>query len=217
MQGDADLCNRIVLTFDDATQQHQQIPLTFEDVQQQLRAGRSFGDTSRRAVERPFSAFGVTTIGEAGRLGNLLLDLGEFDEGGLKNNLRVNFISWYLEAVELHKYKLIKVESDKLDQINAAREAQGFEPFDYFRIRSITRQSDLTVEISAQAYPLEYYERLELLTVGPPVDPTPPGTGGFDPDDPNGPARNRLPWDVTLPEISYTADTIVLRIGSEEI
>jgi len=218
MQADADLCNRIVLTFDDGSQNNNQIPFTFEDVTQELKAGRSFGDTSRRAIERPFTAFGVTTVGEAGRLGNLLLDLGEFDEGGLKNNLRVTFATWYLAAVELHKYQIIEVDSDKLDQINAARTAQGLEAFNYFRIRSLTRHSDLTVEISAQAYPVAYYDRLELLTVGPPTPPQPPDTGGgFDPDDPNGPGRGRVPFHVPLEDLGHNTDQIFFTIGETPV
>jgi hypothetical protein len=218
MQSDADLCNRVVLTFDDETQQNTQIPLTFDDMDQQLRAGHAFGDTSRRAVERQFNAFGVTNIGEAGRLGNLLLNLGEFDEGGLRNNLRVAFLTWYLATVELHKYQIIKIESDKLDQINATRTAAGLEPFSYFRIRSLTRKSDLTVEISAQAYPEVYYDRLELLNRGPALPPTiPGGDGGFDPADPNGPARGRLPYNVDLIDLTHNNDQVLFTVGKEPV
>lgn len=217
MQSDAELVNRIVLTFDDQTQENTQIPLTFENVTQQLRAGQAFGDTSRRAVERPYTAFGITSIGEAGRLGNLLLDLGEFDEGGVANNLRAEFVTWYLAAVELHKYQIIKIESDKLDQINAARTAQGLEAFDYFRIRSLKRSNDLTVEISAQAYPVLYYDRLELLNHGPVLPPTLPGEGGFDPEDPDGPGRGRLPFNVTLIALSHNDDQLFFTVGKEAI
>jgi hypothetical protein len=218
MQSDAELCNRVVLTFDDATQQNSQIPLTFDDLDQQLRAGHAFGDTSRRAVERQFTAFGVTAIGEAGRLGNLLLNLGEFDEGGTRNNLRVAFLTWYLATVELHKYQIIKIESDKLDQINATRTAQGLEPFIYFRIRSLTRKSDLMCEISAQAYPEIYYDRMELLNRGPVIPPTfPGGDGGFDPSDPNGPGRGRLPFDVPLIGLATTTDQLLFTIGKDAI
>jgi len=218
MQSDAELCNRVVLTFDDETQQNSQIPLTFENVDQQLRAGRAFGDTSRRAVEQQFTAFGITSIGEAGRLGNLLLDLGEFDEGGVQNNLRATFVTWYLSAVEVHKYQIIKIESDKLDRINDARTAQGLEAFNHFRVRSLTRRADLTVEISAQAYPVLYYDRLELLNRGPVLPPTTPGgDGGFDPDDPNGPERERLPFDVTLIDVHTTSDQLVFKIGEDPI
>src|SRR5207253_2474199 len=91
---DKQLTNRILLTDDAAAHQNAQVTLTFEDVAQQFKAGRTFGDFTRRAVEKPYTAFGVTDVGEAGRLGNLLLDLGEFDEGGLRNNLRVQFTTW---------------------------------------------------------------------------------------------------------------------------
>jgi hypothetical protein len=217
MQSDADLCNRLVLTFDDETQAHKQIPLTFEDITQQLKAGRAFGDTSRRSVEKQYPAFGVTTIGEAGRLGNLVLDLGEFDDGGLKNNLRADFVCWYLDAVELHKYQIIKLESDKLDSINTIRSAQDLEPFEYFRIRSIKRQADLKVAISAQVYPREYYDRLEFLTVGPELPPQPPGDGGFNPEDPNGPGRGRLPFTIGLSNVTHTADQVTFTIGASPV
>jgi hypothetical protein len=216
MQSDKDLPNRIVLTFDDATRQNHQVPLTFEDVDQQLRAGRAFGDTSRRAVEREFTAFGVTDAGEAGRLGNLLLYLGEFDEGGLINNLRVQFTTWYLYTVNLHKYQIIKVTSDKLDFVNSIRVSQGLEPFTYFRIRSMRRLTDLKVEISAQAYPVEYYEQLEMLTQSP-IQP-PSGLPDFDPDDPDGPnGRFKTPFDVPLLSVGHNDDQIFFTVGVEQL
>ncbi len=219
IQSDADLPNRIVLTYDDAAHENQQIPLTFEDVEQQLRAGRSFGDTSRRAVEKQYTAFGVTDAGEAGRLGNLLLDLGEFDEGGLQNNMRVEFTTWYLETVTLHKYQVIKVSSDKLDLINDLRADQGLEPFTYFRVRTIRRLPDLKVEISAQAYPVEYYERLELFTQGPGIPPSgipgtdPPDEPGPDEPTPDRPSPRRLPFDVGLLSLVHNDDQILFEVG----
>jgi hypothetical protein len=78
----------------------------------------------------------------------------------------------------------------------------------------MTRHSDLTVEISAQAYPVEYYERLELLTVGPDLPPTTPGgDGGFDPADPNGPARGRLPYAVELTGLGHNSDQFFFTVG----
>jgi len=216
IQSDADLPNRIVVNYDDATKENKQIPLTFEDVPQQLRAGRSFGDTTRRTVEREFVAFGVTDAGEAARLGNLLLDLGEFDEGGLRNNLRVIFTAWYLDAVNLHKYQVIRVASNKLDVLNDVRADQELEPFSYFRIRTIRRLPDLKVEISAQAYPVEYYERLELLTQGPGIPPSGPPT--TDPDDPDNPGpTHRLPFDLTLSGVSHNDDQILFTVGTEAV
>ena len=215
VQPDGELPNRIVLTFDDAAHENKQVPLTFEDVEQQLRAGRAFGDTSRRVVVREYTAFGVTDPGEAGRLGNLLLDLGEFDEGGLQNNLRFSFVTWYLETVGMHPYQIIKLDSAKLDVINTVRVAQGIEPFHYFRIRSLQRQPDLKVEIECQAYPVDYYERLELLTQGPPVPPS--GPPDDDPDDPDFPGRGRMPFNVGLTGVSHNDDQILFRVGRESL
>lgn len=214
IQADADLPNRVVLTFDDAAHENKQVPLTFEDVDQQLRAGRSFGDTSRRVVQKDYTAFGITDAGEAGRLGNLLLDLGEFDEGGIKNNLRFTLTTWYLDTVGVHKYQIIKLDSAKLDVINTIRAAQGLEPFTYFRVRSLKRMPDLKLEISCQAYPVDYYERLELLTQGPPIAPG--GPPDIDPDDPDGPGR-RPPFNVGLNSISHNDDQILFAVGSTAV
>jgi hypothetical protein len=210
IQADGDLPNRVVLTFDDAAHENKQVPITFEDVEQQLRAGRAFGDTSRRVVQKDYSAFGITDAGEAGRLGNLLLDLGEFDEGGVKNNLRFTLTTWYLETVNLTKYQIIKLDSAKLDAINAVRTLKGLEPFHYFRIRSLRRLPDLKVEISCQAYPVDYYELLELLTQGPPIVPG----GPLDPDplDPDSPGRRRIPFKVGLLSVGHNDDQIMFEI-----
>jgi hypothetical protein len=216
-QSDAELPNRVILTVDDAAHENKQVPLTFESVEQQLRAGRAFGDTSKRAVQKEYNAFGVTDMGEGGRLGNLLLDLGEFDEGGLQNNLRWKFTTWYLETVGLHPYRIIKIDCAKLDVINTARLVKGLEPFTYFRIRSLKRMPDLKVEVTCQAYPVEYYERLELLTQGPPITPT--GPIDHDPEDPDSPGdpRRRLPFNVPLDSVGHNDDQILFEIGREAV
>jgi hypothetical protein len=163
---DGELANQIVLTFEDASHGNVERPLTFSDQPQQLKAGKALGDTSIRVIEKKYSALGITNLGEAVRVGNLLLDLGEFDQGGLKNNLRVTFTTWYAYALELHQYQVIKVVSHEIED----------EPFEYFRIMSFQRQSDLKVVIEAQAYPVDYYDRLEDSTQAPPQ----PGSGAED-------------------------------------
>jgi hypothetical protein len=200
------LPNRVIVTYDDAAHDHKQVPLVFEDITQQLAAGRAFGDFTQRAIEKQYTAFGVTSVGEAGRLGNLHLDLGEFDEGGLKNNLRVQFVTWWAFAVELQKYQVIKVRSAKLDFINDIRAAQGLERFEYFRVRTKRRMPDLKVEISAQAYPVQYYERLESATLPPPIAPSPPfiNPGGGD---------GRLPFRVGFTDLGHTEDRINFRLA----
>lgn len=149
---DKELPNRVVVTFDDAAHGHVQRPLSFEDQPQQLRAGRAFGDTSRRAVDKKYGALGVTTYDEAARLGNYLLDLGPFDDGGLRNNLRITFRTWHTLALDLHKYQVIKVLSHQLERYG----------FQYFRIRHIRFLPDLKVELSCQAYADSYVGDTEV-------------------------------------------------------
>jgi hypothetical protein len=196
---DAELPNKIILSFYDAEHGHTERPLPFEDIPAQLAAGRAFTDTSRRVVEKKYSAFGVTNIGEASRLGNLLLHLGAFDEGGTKNNLRITFKTWFAFALRLHKYQVIRVLSHQLERYG----------FEYFRIRSMKRLPDLQVEISAQAYPVAYYDLLESETEPPPI--TSPGII-------ENPAGRRFgrPQPIGFDYLDYTSDRIAFRLATGE-
>jgi hypothetical protein len=208
-QTDADLPNRVIVLLDDEEHNNAERPIgPFEDEKAQLAAGRAFGDTTRRAVEKTYPLLGVTNLGEAVRNGNLLLHLGEFDEGGTKNNLRVQFKAWIGDCLSLHKYTLIKVESDRLDRLNEKRAAKELEPFNYFRIRTLRRLPNLMYEINAQAYPREYYDAMESWTTPPPLI----GTGG----DPNpGGDRHRPPVDGGIDEdgTSFDIDRIHIKLA----
>jgi len=175
---DKELPNRVVLTFDDAARGHIQRPLTFEDVPQQLKAGRSFGDTSRRVVEKKYTALGVTSFDAAARLGHYLRDLGPFDDGGIVNNLRVTFKTWHALTLDLHKYQVIKVLSHQLERYG----------FEYFRVRHLRYLPDLKVEISAQAYADTYAgdEEVAVCAPGDPYDVEWTEIDGFDLEEDNG-------------------------------
>jgi hypothetical protein len=194
-KSDAEMPNRVVVTFDDASQNHAERPLTFEDIDAQLRAGRAFGDHTQRVVEKKFSLLGVTQYGEAVRLGNLLLDLGQFDEGGLRNNLSIKFTTWFKFAINLHRYKVIHVPVAMLEPFG----------FEYFRIQTIKRKRDLKVEITAQAYPVDYYEQMEDLEAPPPIP------GGEEFPNPGGRPGGR-PAPIGLTELDFTNDRIQFRI-----
>lgn len=163
------LPNSIVVAFDDKERDYQEHPLTFDSVSAQLRAGRAFGDTGRRVVEKLYKLLGVTTKGEASRLGVLLRDLGEFDEGGLENNQRVRFQTFFTQALTLYKSKIIRVLSKSL-----VNRRTGVQKFEFFRVRSVRQLPNLLVEVSAQAYPVEYYANMEEI-----IEP-PDGDGGGD-------------------------------------
>jgi hypothetical protein len=173
---DAELPNKVVLTFEDSNNLDIERPLTFEDEEAQLRAGRVYGDTTKRVVEKRFTGMGVRRVEEAMRLGWLLLYLGEFDEGGLKNNLRVTFRCDHISGRTLKKYDVIKVVTSLLANF----------PFSYFRIIRLRHLSDGTFRVTAQAYPENYYNMHETetgtssdLTEDLTPAPAPPKPGGI--------------------------------------
>ncbi|MCA1615054.1 MAG: hypothetical protein LC795_15660 [Acidobacteria bacterium] len=202
---DRELPNAIKVTFDNDQKANREEPLLFDDVEQQLRAGRAFGDTGRRAVEKPYGLLGVTGVGEASRLGVLLRDLGEFDEGGLVNNQRIRFQTFFTQALTLYKSKVIRVLSRSLT--NRRTQAQKFE---YFRVRSVRRLSSLLVEVSAQAYPVDYYAQTEDLAPGVPggVIPVDPGPE-LNPGGPGGESPNP----VVIDSVDARRDKILIRLG----
>jgi hypothetical protein len=194
---DRELPNRVVVTFDDAEHGNVERPLSLDDTTQQLLAGRAFVDTTQRVVEKKYAlggSAGVTRLGEAGRLMNLLLDLGPFDEGGLRNNLRINFVTWYAFTLGLHKYKVIRVLSRQLTRYG----------FEYFRIRSLKRLGNLKVEISAQAYPVDYYEQMEAEAA-----PRPVVGGDINP----GGGHGARPHPVEFGDLDFGSDRIHFRVS----
>lgn len=143
VKSDLDIPNRIESVFNDASQDHKEIPLDpAEDLDQQDKAGRVQGDHSRRKVVKKHSLQGITNKGEAIKVSHWLLRFGEFGEGGTKNNLSIKFKAFVLDCLTLHENKIIKVESDQLDRYG----------FDYFRIMKMTRESNLHYSIEAAAY-----------------------------------------------------------------
>lgn len=151
-QSDLDLPNRVEINFDDTTKSNLEQPIAVEDVPQQLRAGRVLGDTTRRAVPKKFDLLGVTVRNQALKIAWSLLDFGEFDEGGIKNNLEIRFTAWFLDCLALHPTKIIRVESKQLERYG----------FTYFRIKSLKRAPNLHVELTAQAINLAALAQFEI-------------------------------------------------------
>jgi hypothetical protein len=196
---DADLPNSIVGTFDDRERDFQEHTLPpFESIDAQLRAGRAFGDTGRRVVEKPYKLLGVTEKAVASRLLALLRDLGEFDEGGLENNERVRFQTFFTQAITLYKSKVIRVLSKSL-----VNRRTGVQRFEYFRVRSVRQLPNLLVEVSAQAYPVDYYAQMEQIIEVPAPD--------LDVDiDPYTLLRWKRPPSAEIVGVATTHDTITL-------
>lgn len=160
-----DLKNRVECTYDSAANNYLETPAPpVEDEPAQLAAGRVVGDFTKKVETLKESLLGVTNEAHAVKLSWAFLDLGKFDEGGLQNNLRVKFKAWFMDTLEIHPFKVIKVVNTRLNS------KYGFE---YFRIMKMQRNGDLTYDIEAQAYNVEYMDSFETV-----IDAPPPGGGG---------------------------------------
>lgn len=167
---DETLTNQWTVNFDEAANGGVDTQFIFGDQAQQLRAGRAWGDRSKRVVNKSQSGYGINSAQEAARFGNSLLYLGPLDTGGILNPFSVKFTTWYSEAFNVQNYKLIKVVNAKLQsRMSAYFTARGLEPYpdaDYtcFRVMKYTRKGDLRVEIEAQQY-----ATLDIVESEPPV------------------------------------------------
>jgi hypothetical protein len=168
----------IKLTFEDAALDWTEYSILIQDDVAALAEGRALGDDSAVPDEKSFTAFGVKNLPEAMRLGNLLLALGPLAEGGLENPLEITFTTWSLlaESIGLAPGDVIKVLSKKLVGFGERTTKRQFE---YFRVKKMERADNLTLKITAQAYPVDYYDLTESETTPLPCEveapiPSPP-------------------------------------------
>lgn len=155
---DESMVNQWIVNFDEAVNGGVDTQYIFGDQPQQLRAGRAWGDRSKRVIPKTQAGYGINSAQEAARFGNSLLYLGPLDSGGILNPFSVKFTTWYSEAFNVQNYKLIKVVNAKLQSrmiaYFTARELEPYPDADYtyFRVMKYTRKGDLRVEIEAQQY-----------------------------------------------------------------
>lgn len=162
-KSDIDLPNRIEGSFDDINADYKQTPAPpIEDVDQQLKAGRVVGDSSRKVNVKKYDYLGVIYKAQAMKLGWSLLDLGPCDEGGLQNNLTLKMKIWFMDALDLHPTKVVKVVNSRLTKYG----------FSYFRVMKIKRGGDLTCDLTLQAYNETYMAAFESDIA--PLDPIDP-------------------------------------------
>jgi hypothetical protein len=214
---DSELPNQWTVNFDDASNGGVETHLIFADQRQQLRAGRAYGDSSIRVVNKDQPAFGVNNFSEAARLGNLLLYLGPLDQGGVASNWRVKFTTWYAESLFVQMYKPIRVLNAKMQRLillyftqlaadNPNLSYFAGQPYEYFRVMKITRKGDLKVDIEAQVYPQDYYERIEDVEQTPPIFVAPPIVN------PGG-RRHQQPEPIALTSIAHAGDRMTGRFA----
>lgn len=198
-KSDMDIPNRLEGTINDPAKDYMEAPLDpVEDVEQQFKAGRVQGDLSRRQVTKKHSLLGITIKEEGIKILYWLLFFGEFGEGGIKNNLQISFKIFVLDALDLHEYKIIKVESDQLERYG----------FEYFRIQKMKRESNLYYTIEASAYNHEDESAFETAVAD---LPEPPESEIIDPL----PEPIRIPREVDFASVNWVDG--VLNIKLQEV
>lgn len=156
-----ELCNHIVLTYEDGRNTDVERPITVDDPDQKAIAGAALGDNNFVEVPKRYGAFGIRFLNEAIKLAFSLLWFGEFDRGGIKNNLSVEFALPFEQILGLKKFDVIKIESD----LNTFKSPEG-NPFEFFRIQRIRKIGNGLVSVVAQAYNKEIYAAFETVLSG---------------------------------------------------
>lgn len=147
-------------------------PQVFDYERLQEQRGAALNDSSQQILTKEWDLLGVNNQGEAVRVGNLLGDVGEFHSGGVRNPQKIRFSVRALDAdvLTLHVYKIIRVVSRwtaHLRETDASGQNTG-NPIRYWRILSIRRNPNLTVELNCVAYNKSYLEQLEDANQPPP-------------------------------------------------
>lgn len=200
------IINEITVVFEDGSNKDNERPITVDDPDQKLKAGRTLGEDNLQTIPTRLAAYGVKNLNEAVKFGYKMLRFGQFDEGGTLNNGTITIDVPLVEALGIERYGVIKVTSELLTGIELPGDGQ----LQYFRVRQIIKTSSDTATIIAQAYNHTAYRTFETLQV------VPPGGGGgggepppFPPEvppsplPPDGPAPEEPPTNLTFNDVTY--------------
>lgn len=185
---DDQLINQVVLTFEDSTNTDIERPITINDKDQQLVAGRFLGTDALHPVPARAAAFGIRDLQEVKRLGQRKIRFGDYDSGGTQNNCAIQFYVPLRHAEGLERYQFVNVQSSLLadEEIGTVIAGQDYrETPEWFRLLNARKVSGNWVELTCQAYNRTAYEAFETVTVagtgspasapiGPPPPPPPP-------------------------------------------
>lgn len=188
---DDKITNEIKLTFEDGANFDNERPFTVDDRDQKLRAGRILGSDHLQTVPKSYTGFGIRYVEEAIRLAFRLLWFGEFDEGGIHNNLSVNFTVPFEQILGIRRYDVIKIVSALITGFLSPDGNQ----FEYFRVLEINKIAGGRAQVVAQAYNHQKYTAFETVVPDQPPDDDPP-----DDDPPDDP-----PCEIAIDSVSYDA------------
>jgi hypothetical protein len=206
---DDKIVNEITMVFEDGAHNDQERPITVDSPEQKARAGRMLGDDSLQAVPMRFAAFGCRNLNEVVKLGYGKLYFGDFDEGGMLNNLTLGIEVPLVEALAVQRYQPIKIVSDLLDGFELPDDPlfSSFTQVEYFRVLKITKTSKDTAVITGQAYNHTAYSNFETIQGETPGDipPWPPDPAP-DPDPDPIPGPVPIPCRVSLNSVAYSKE-----------
>ncbi len=158
---DVELVNEVLIDIQDAAANFVRRTINVRDVKQQEKAAKIIGQRAPLKREKPYPGFGIINENQAIWYGMMMRDLGPFRSGGICNNWRATFLTpaWYPEAVELHRFRIIRILSAKADGL---AEASG-RSIDYWQVMNIEAESNHTCRVTAIAYPVDYVASMEKV------------------------------------------------------
>jgi hypothetical protein len=165
---DDKVINEVVVTFEEDQNTDVARPVTVDDPDQKLKAGRALGENNLQPVPKQYSAFGARTAQEAIRLAHRLLRFGDEsnpdEKGGTQNNLRAVLTVPFVQTLGLTRYDFIRIDSSLLDEFEIGTGDWIITP-DVFRILRMKKLANDTVEITAQAYNDAAYLEMDIVTL----------------------------------------------------
>ena len=165
---DNKVVNEIELKFEESANTDTERPITVDDRNQKLKAGRQLGANYFLTVPKRYVGFGISTLAETLRIAYRLLKYGEFDEGGTDNNLRVTMTVPFEQVLNIRRYDIIQIVSSLITGFLTPTGVQ----FQYFRVLHMKKVANNRCQITAQAYNKASYEAFEVDSVI-----SPPGGG----------------------------------------
>ncbi len=150
------------LTFDDDPNQVYGRMITAEAqklIQRDMWASR---DGWQRPTEKEFVGIGVTNEAQAKALAVSLLEVGEFEKGGTRNNCGFEFVVKGVspDVLNLHPWALLHLVAD--DYAYMREPGPNYDNtgprYEYFRVIGKSRDENLQTTLTVWAYPKGYYE-----------------------------------------------------------
>lgn len=150
------------LTFDDDPNQVYGRLVTAEAqklIQRDMWASR---DGWQRPTEKEFVGIGVTNEAQAKALAISLLEVGEFEKGGTRNNCGFEFVVKGVspDVLNLHPWALLHLVAD--DYAYMREPGPNYDNtgprYEYFRVIGKSRDENLQTTLTVWAYPKGYYE-----------------------------------------------------------